>query len=373
MTNFFRISTRTRRIAVFSLQALVIFGGLTVKAASPGEPLLTLLDAISVLDFGRQSVGGSAPAESLTFTNDSQTPLTVTRVRLAGVNPADFSVRNDSCTNASLSAGLTCTVTIGFAPTAGGNRSSRLVLETSASATASEMPLAGFGLDAGRAARSVGPVDLRFNFPVWYQDENGLRLAICLDANGLCLGAPPDASKPPSITDSLINFPDEAFWWSAESQITRSIGGNVRLVLAKEAAFVNDAPRVGDQITFDRVRIRIDRLVAGKIYKVTHPYGVISLKADSRGEIDFTEDIGCVASPCDFQKSMTSGITKFLRWDPSVAPLAPTGYIGDPNVPHRVVGSPLGTNYFKIEGTNVGGTNINVIQTSLFNVQGKLY
>jgi hypothetical protein len=106
---------------------------------------------------------------------------------------------------------------------------------------------------------------------------------------------------------------------------------------------------------------------------VTHPYGVTSLVADSKGEINLTQDIGCLSEPCDYEKSMNSSIRTFLRWDPAVAPFAQDGYVGDPNFSHKVIGSPLGTNYFKVEGQNVGGTNINVIQTDLFTVQGKIF
>ena len=63
----------------------------------------------------------------------------------------------------------------------------------------------------------------------------------------------------------------------------------------------------------------------------------------------------------------------FLKWDPAVAPLAPIGYLGDPNVPHRVVGSPTGNNIFRVAGPNIGGSGINTIQTNLFAVSGKLY
>ena len=40
----------------------------------------------------------------------------------------------------------------------------------------------------------------------------------------------------------------------------------------------------------------------------------------------------------------------FLKWDPAVAPAAPVGFIGDPNVDHPVVGSPFNTNFVRVEG-----------------------
>jgi hypothetical protein len=144
------------------------------------------------------------------------------------------------------------------------------------------------------------------------------------------------------------------------------------LVLAMEAAFTGD-PAVGEQISFGRVRVRVDTLRPGKTYKVTHPYGVLNLVADSRGAINVTEDIGPLSSPADFSLALQSHVFPFLKWDPAVSPAAPAGYIGNPAVLHRVIGSPLGTNLFKVEGQDVGGTGINVIQTNLFTVQGKIF
>lgn len=38
-------------------------------------------------------------------------------------------------------------------------------------------------------------------------------------------------------------------------------------------------------------------------------------------------------------------------------------YVGDPNVEHKVTGSPLGTNVFRIEGPNIGGPGVDMIET----------
>ncbi len=106
---------------------------------------------------------------------------------------------------------------------------------------------------------------------------------------------------------------------------------------------------------------------------MTHPFGVDTLRADSSGEIDVTTDIGCFTAPCNYETSLKGRVTRFLRGDPAVAPAAPAGYVGDPNVPHKVMGSPLGTNLFRVEGPNVGGSGVNVIQTDVFTVQAKLF
>jgi hypothetical protein len=88
------------------------------------------------------------------------------------------------------------------------------------------------------------------------------------------------------------------------------------------------------------------------------------------GAIDTTEDIGI--GPSDFRSALNGKFSTYLRWNPAVAPAAPAGYIGDPNVDHTVIGSPFNTNFFKIDGPNIGGSGINTIQTNLFSVQGKI-
>jgi hypothetical protein len=127
----------------------------------------------------------------------------------------------------------------------------------------------------------------------------------------------------------------------------------------------------GQQVLFHRVRILVDNLVPGQTYTITHPYGVDTIVAQ-QSFINSSSDVGCLAAPCGtFQSALTGRIGPWLTWDPTVAPAAPTGFIGDFAIPHKVTGSPLGTNFFRIVGPNVGGPGINTIQTDLFNIQGR--
>jgi hypothetical protein len=237
--------------------------------------------------------------------------------------------------------------------------------------------------DAAVAKGTVGPINKATGFPKWYEDSNGVRLGLCL-AGPLCLERLPHPNQPASVkaNPALSNFPEEAFWWAGEASIDRPGGGRALLVLAREAAFANEVPKRGDQMSFSRVRVRVDDLVAGKRYTVTYPYGVKTFRAQPTdqdgGEIDFTSDIGCGVGPltkCNFREALFGQVDPFLRWDPKVAPKAPAGYVGNPNVGHKVVGSPKGTNFFKIEGPNAGGrgTGVDVVKTSNFFVQGKKF
>jgi hypothetical protein len=143
----------------------------------------------------------------------------------------------------------------------------------------------------------VGPIKALHGFPEWYRDENGLRLQLNVDPSdpfsGITPADLPNPAQPVSFPD---NFPGEAFYYAAEAEMETGTGERARLVLALEAAFVNEVPLPGDQIVFGRVRIRVEGLQPNAEYTVTHPYGVDTFIAepdgDGLGEINFTEDIG---------------------------------------------------------------------------------
>lgn len=230
---------------------------------------------------------------------------------------------------------------------------------------------------------AVGPTNSEHGFPVWYEDGNGLTLDLCVDpADPMCLAAPlPNPDQPIAFPG---NFPDESSWFNAGAQMDTNGGGQARLVLGLEAAFAGGAPAAGDQISFGRIRYVIDNLQAGATYTITSPYGTDELVAPNEGprSIVFTEDIGI--APGDFTGALNSRIGPFLTWDPAVGDTPPAGDIGDPAAPHRVVGSPFGTNVFRIVGPGVGepgspflcaappGAATDCIETDLFTVSGKI-
>lgn len=183
------------------------------------------------------------------------------------------------------------------------------------------------------------------------------------------MAVPPDLTLPVAFPD---NFPDEAFYWSADAFVDTNNGGSAALVLALEAAFAQGLPAEGDQMVFARLRIRIDNLVAGETYTITHPYGVETLVAEETGPngINTTIDIGAI--PGGFDVALGAPLGPFLQWDPAESS-PPVGYVGDPGIPHTVIGSPLGTNYFRVEGLDVGGPGVNVVETDLFNISGRFY
>jgi hypothetical protein len=259
---------------------------------------------------------------------------------------------------------------------------------------------------------------LTWGGPTWYVDRNptdpaALALEVCLSpdppvGDGLCVlplaGDEPDYDPalplvlaPPPAS---VNFPAEPFYFLAEATMGLSGGGAASLRLALEFAFGGGAPVDGDQITFNRFRARIDAPVTGR-YRITHPWGTYEQDVLALGpgnEINFTEDVGCF--PCIIEvpplppislfhvaqddASPTRITGPFLRWDTGFPVIGASGarYIGDPLVPHTVIGSvvpdPLTpvqfANLFRVEvDTNFNGTFETVLgETDQFFVMGRL-
>lgn len=126
------------------------------------------------------------------------------------------------------------------------------------------------------------------SFAAWYQDTHGRTLDLCLSkaVSSRAPGAPGAPSymctllPTPGVFDDAqpiafpTNFPDEAFWFTADAAIVDAARGiDLSFGTAIEAAFAAEEPVEGDQVSFARVRIRVDVPTAGT-YTITHPYGV---------------------------------------------------------------------------------------------------
>jgi hypothetical protein len=335
------------------------------------------------LDYGSVHVGSESPEQVVQVTNTGTAPLNISKVALAGANPGEFRLTAD-CTDQRVDPGLSCPVGVAFAPAHGGARAATLVITDDAATSPQSVALTGTGA-AGLVA--VGPIDPATHFPTYYQDSNGLALENCLAGAPNCLAAATD------ITPGTPGATGESFYFDATSSMTLPNGGKAGLVLATEAAFATGDPVAGQEMTFTRIRFNATAgLVPGAQYKVTHPYGVDLYQAVTAGSVARnagTTDVGCLAPPCgDFSQLLSSRVGPFLQWDPAVAPAAPAGFIGDAATDHPVIGSPFGTNIFRIEGPDVNPTPqkdlcpslvkpadyplANCIETKLFVVQGKI-
>ncbi|MFQ5399506.1 MAG: tandem-95 repeat protein [Anaerolineae bacterium] len=253
---------------------------------------------------------------------------------------------------------------------------------------------------AGSHLVAHGPIHPNNGYPMWYKDSTGLMLELCTDPN-FCGFLPGDIPDPAMPIHFPKNFPQEAFYWLGEAIMPNATPNNglAIITMGLEAAFANDEVIPGEQIVFGRIRIRVDNLVAGGTYTVTHPYGVDVF--DNIGPdagpgtaagpgISYVEDIG-IGALGDFNGALHSRIGPFLTGDPATAPPSPAGFIGDGGLlnMYQVVGSPFGTNFFRIEGPNVGApgseflcadptlgpdpvATTDCIETDLFTLLGKI-
>jgi hypothetical protein len=229
----------------------------------------------------------------------------------------------------------------------------------------------------GATTMNIGPLSPETTFPLWVQDSTGLTLEICPGTDPVhCISVPPIDGVPFS---QQIGFGDEGFWASAEAFVGTSGGGQAALVSAVEAAFLPTFAD-GNQFPFTRLRIRVDVAEAG-LYTVTHPWGQIQYNVDTPGPNAINESLDIQFFPN--QVGYLGRIGPVLTWDtfnraantlPDTAGGALVGHIGDlASPPHAVTGSPCGTNFFRVDGPNIGGPGVNFVQTDLFTVTGKVY
>ena len=268
-------------------------------------------------------------------------------------------------------------------------------------------------------------VNLANGFPLWYQDDAGLKLQLCLDtaleiAPGVvvnpCEYEPPTAA-PPSFPG---NFGAEAAYWTAAALgnyvSSNGVTSSALLVLALEATGANEgALNDGNQAVSSTIRIRVDVPVAGT-YRVTHPYGSMDYIVTTPGAraINVTQSFGLDVAQ-NFLASMNGATI-----GPFLVPINPHGgtfdvndpatfaggqitldgatYIALPFAPANpaaptvpieifqpVTGSLLGTNYFRIElipgtetpvGFELNPGNINnpqLVQFEDFLLVGKVF
>ncbi len=239
-------------------------------------------------------------------------------------------------------------------------------------------------------------------FPQWYQDSQAVALDLCLSKT-VSSRVPPAAPPAymctllpnPGIFDDALpivfptNYPDEGFWFVGDAAIDATTvadpqGITLVYVSALEAAFGGGVPAIGDQISFARIRIRVDVPVAGT-YTITHPYGVHTENVITPGRkaINTTVDIG-IGPTAVFTGALAGPIGPFLQSVNGPYTEGAETFIGDPNLTtpvdfdgdgtpetpvngEPVTGSPFGTNYVRVQGPGID------VRTDLFVVSGKLF
>ncbi|HEX3055509.1 MAG TPA: choice-of-anchor D domain-containing protein [Gaiellaceae bacterium] len=97
-------------------------------------------------------IGGSIGLvfdDSVTITNtggDGAADLQLGQLAIQGTNASEFVIGNDPCSNTSIAAGASCSVTIQFSPEADGNRTATLVVPSNAASSPDSVALSGSGI-----------------------------------------------------------------------------------------------------------------------------------------------------------------------------------------------------------------------------------
>ena len=364
-------------------------GAGTNLGAAPTATLST-----STLAFGDVRVRTTSPLQHIIVTNNGTAPLGVTDVSFDPATvpePDQYRILGDTCsTGVFVDPGSSCSIDVEFAPFVTGDHPTALLISSNAGGGLDAVTVTGRGT-GGVAAVSPNLVDSN-GFPEWYRDEAGVKVSQCIDpADANCIVLADDFFDPAAPLHFPDNFPSEFFYQVATSDLvdvqdptcaTSTVGKSL-MRSAVEGAFTGGGPVPGDQMVFGRIRFSVTGgLCPNSEYVFTSPYGADHFTSDASGAVrraKATDDTGCAPLPgetCDWKLALSSRVLGgLLRWDPTAAPLAPAGYLGDAATLHTVVGAPFSSdgtspnNFYEItradDGTVIG-------RTDLFSVMGKM-
>ncbi len=325
------------------------------------------------VSFTDLKIGRASESVTLSISNiGGSSPLLVDTPTIPAGQP--FSIVSNDCPTVQpgVQPGGTCAIKVRFVPTTTGSFATTLSLPSNAVTGTLSVALSGKATNVSPAQSATSTVA---GFPSWFQDGNGVRVEQCLQNDGLCVLLPDATFNPALPVVFPSNYPAEAFYSIADSDLltygpqqcaggTASAGGFAQLRVATEAAFTTPAPAAGAQTFFNRIRVTAGGLCPNTTYTFTHPYGTTNLTTDGAGDIrpkDGTFDNTNMTGSAPVSPAL-------LRWDPNSGAAAPTGYLGDPRVLHKVVGSqfrlsPSGepVNYFGVAtqaGAPIGTTDL---------------
>ncbi|MBI5507895.1 MAG: Ig-like domain-containing protein [Deltaproteobacteria bacterium] len=228
------------------------------------------------------------------------------------------------------------------------------------------------------AIQSSGPLSLQNGYPVWWMDDAGFQVGMCLDA--ACI---PDGVQAGNAFSQQIGFGAEAFWWMADADLGNPAGLGL-LVLAMEAAWLTETARNGDQFPFGRLRVRVDVEVPGA-YTITHPFGAVTVTVPAVGpgpeitDADFAIIGGDVAGTRDqvppYAGVLASSITHFFSVAGPGRPAPGALFSGFGAIASSNAGGTLPVNnFFRVSGpVGAFGPGVSVLTTSTFSVAGRAF
>ena len=203
---------------------------------------------------------------------------------------------------------------------------------------------AGLSSAAMAVLDRAGPVDAAHGFPVWYIDQKGVALELCVNLDAAVLAAGGCAVVPGPLPAGVQTVP-EVFPanWAAEHFYTLAsvtlatagldkktglpISGAGKLVLTMglTGAFVAGVPTPGAQITFNRWRARQDNLACSGSYTYYTPNNAPQTFVGAAGNrLIQTSDIGIGS----FDGPLVGTTGPFLQWSATPGGAVKAPFIG---------------------------------------------
>jgi len=138
------VGSRTGTLTVTPLGG----SALAVQLTGTGTLSAPAVSLSAPLSFGSQNVGVASTAQTVTVTNSGNAALLISvgGATIGGTNAGDFSKSADGCSNTTVAAGASCTVSIRFTPGAAGARSASLSIASNAAGSPHSVALSGTGV-----------------------------------------------------------------------------------------------------------------------------------------------------------------------------------------------------------------------------------
>jgi hypothetical protein len=128
-------------------------GSLVITASTPGSPHTVTLSGTGTIPVTLTPVPGfkdvpvgQTGVQTVTLSNATAAPTTITGITFVGTNAAEFSADASGCSGNVIPAAGSCTIQLSFTPAATGTRSATMRVATAYSTFANEMTTFGVGV-----------------------------------------------------------------------------------------------------------------------------------------------------------------------------------------------------------------------------------
>lgn len=128
-----------------------------LSGTGTAAPVPTVALSATSVAMGSTVINTAAATKSVTVTNSGQAALSFSSLSIAGTNASSFTNTGTCSTTASVAAGGSCTLVIGFKPTTAGSQSATLTLQSNASNGAQSLALTGTGQTAAAPVLALSP------------------------------------------------------------------------------------------------------------------------------------------------------------------------------------------------------------------------